>query len=130
MNEGRGLLWAGGARVQNYHWNRQLGGYRFACDSRMAPSGGYGGRLLLTGVWGHTFCTGIGADAGSVIARGERSVVGDGLGFAAVAQGRGHQPGVGADRRLDGIGHVGILAQECLGIFPALADALATIGEP
>src|SRR3954451_13581968 len=42
----------------------------------------------------------------------------------------GDQPGVLPDRRLDLRGHVGIGLQERLGVFPALAEPLAVIGEP
>src|SRR4051794_30359453 len=42
----------------------------------------------------------------------------------------GDQPGILPDRRLDLRGHVGIGLQKRLGVFAALAEALAVIGEP
>ena len=52
------------------------------------------------------------------------------LGFLAGQDLLGDQAGVLADGRLDAVGDVGIVAQERLGIFAALADALAVVGEP
>src|SRR3954452_4516600 len=42
----------------------------------------------------------------------------------------GDEAGVLAERRLDAVGDVGILAQEALGVLASLAEALAVEGEP
>src|SRR5271155_5561805 len=42
----------------------------------------------------------------------------------------GDETGILPDRRLDLFGDIGIAFEECLGVFAALADALAVIGEP
>src|SRR6185437_1961268 len=44
--------------------------------------------------------------------------------------GIGNEAGIGADGALDGVGGLGIVLQILLGVFAALADALAVIGEP
>src|SRR5829696_10528782 len=78
----------------------------------------------------------------AAIARGgsERRGLGEALGHALVevfgARARvledalGDETGVLADRRLDPVRDVGVLAQEALGVLASLAEALAVEGEP
>src|SRR5262245_34342806 len=40
------------------------------------------------------------------------------------------QPFIGADRILDGFGHIAVTLEEVLGVLAPLADPLAGIGEP
>src|SRR5215212_9167066 len=60
-------------------------------------------------------------DAFLEVFRGRRRLVEDAIGEHA---------GVLADRGLDPVGDLGVVAQELLGVLAALAEALAVVGEP
>src|SRR5205085_660011 len=103
--------------------------------AKMAPSRDKGGRLLRC-VGPHlTGPEGIGAGTRRVVLEartgpGDARFLFGGLIGRNIADTLGEEPGIGADRRFDRLGDIGILLEEILGVLASLADPLAVIGVP